>query len=189
MMDLYDAISDRHSVRAYTAEPVGREALDRILSAAMAAPSSMNTQPWHFHVATGVTREAVGTSMAQSTVHLKDYIDILPPEHIAEAERFFANLGGAPVVIGLSVPDSDDETTRTQTWIAAGCAIENLLLAACAEGLACCNLTVPMWVMEEMNAILSVPEGRVLVSLMIVGHPAETPHATERDLDRVTYLG
>jgi nitroreductase len=187
-MDLYDAVSDRHSVRSYTSEPVGREVLDRVLKAAMDAPSAMNAQPWQFHVATGVTREAVGTAMAQSTVHLKDYIDILPPEHIEAAERFFENLGGAPVAIGLSVPSSDEETFRTQVCLAAGCAIENLLLAGCAEGLGCCNLTVPLWIMDELDQILSVPTGRELVSLIIVGHPAEEPIAPERSFDHVAFL-
>jgi nitroreductase len=187
-MDTYDAIMNRHSVRAYTTEPVDREALDRILLAAMAAPSAMNAQPWHFNVATGATRELIGAAMAQSTVHLKDYIDVLPPERIEAAERFYANLGGAPVVIALSIPSSDDGMDRTYNQVAAGCAIENLLLAACAEGLGCCHLTVPLWVMDEMRGILSVPEGRELVSLVIVGHPAEAPLATVRSSDHVTYF-
>jgi nitroreductase len=187
-MDAYDAIMNRHSVRAYTTEAVDREVLDRILRAAMAAPSAMNSQPWHFHVATGVVRELIGAAMAQSTVHLKDYMDVLPPEHIEAVERFYASLGGAPVAIALSIPSGDDGMDRTYDRVAAGCAIENLLLAAHAEGLGSCHLTVPLWVMDEMRGILSVPEGRELISLIIVGHPAEAPQAPEHSFDHVTYF-
>ena len=188
-MDTYDAIMNRHSVRAFTDDAIDREVLDRILRAAMAAPSAMNTQPWHFYVATGETREAIGAAMAQSTVHLKDYIDVLPPERIEAAERFYANLGGAPVIIALSIPSTDDDADRVYSQIALGCAIENLLLAARAEGLGSCHLTVPLWVMDEMRGIISVPEERDLISLIIVGHPAETPLAPEHSFDHVTFLG
>lgn len=187
-MDLYDAIMSRHSVRAFTSEDVDSAALDRMLRAAMAAPSAGNAQPWHFYVVTGDTRERVGGAMAQSTVHLKDYIDELPPERIEAAERFYANLGGAPVLVALSVPRSDDPMGRTHNDIAAGCAIENLLLAARAEGLGACNLTVPSWVMDELDEILEVPVDRELVSITIVGHPAEAPLAPEHSFDHVTVL-
>jgi nitroreductase len=187
-VDTYDAIMHRHSVRAFTTAPVDREVLERMLRAAMAAPSAMNAQPWQFYVATGATRERIGAAMAQSTVHLKDYIDVLPPERIEAAERFYASLGGAPVVVALSIPGGDEGMDRTHDLVAAGCAIENLLLAACAEGLGCCHLTVPLWVMDEMRGILSVPDGRELISLVIVGHPEEAPLAPEHSFDHVTYF-
>jgi len=187
-MDTYDAIMNRHSVRAYTTEAVDRDVLERMLRAAMAAPSAMNAQPWYFYVATGATRELIGAAMAQSTVHLKDYMDVLPPERIEAAERFYASLGGAPVVVALSIPSSDDGMDRTYNQVAAGCAIENLLLAARAEGLSSCHLTVPLWVMDGMRRILSVPEGRELISLIIVGYPAEAPLAPEHSFNHVTYF-
>lgn len=187
-MDIYDAIMNRHSVRAFTTDAVERDVLDRVLRAAMAAPSAMNTQPWHFYVATGAVRERIGAAMAQSTVHLQDYIDVLPPERIEAAERFYASLGGAPVVVAMSIPSSDDGMERTHNQVAAGCAIENLLLAARAEGLGCCNLTVPLWVMDELDGVLEVPRGRELISLIVVGHPAEVPAAPEHSFDHVTYV-
>lgn len=187
-MELYDAIMSRHSVRAFTSEPVSRDSLDRVVRAAMAAPSAMNSQPWRFYVTTGETRERIGGAMAQSTAHLRDYLSELPPDRIEAAERFYANLGGAPVAIAISIPVTDDPAERTHNQVAAGCAIENLLLAATAEGLGCCNLTVPAWVMEEMDQILEVPVDRDLVSIVIVGHPSEPPLAPEHAFDHVTFL-
>ena len=43
-------ILTRVTVRKFTDEPVGDEDLRLLLQAAMAAPSSMNLQPWHFIV-------------------------------------------------------------------------------------------------------------------------------------------
>jgi nitroreductase len=50
----YDAVVvGRRSIRGYKPEPVPRALIEEVLSVAMRAPSSMNTQPWHFTVLTG----------------------------------------------------------------------------------------------------------------------------------------
>ena len=48
-----DVVLGRRSIRGYLDKPVPRELIEEVLSLAMRAPSSMNTQPWHFHVITG----------------------------------------------------------------------------------------------------------------------------------------
>jgi nitroreductase len=53
MKSAMDVIASRRSVRVYNPEkPVEKEKLDSILEAARLAPSSNNTQPWHFIVVT-----------------------------------------------------------------------------------------------------------------------------------------
>ena len=50
----YDAVVvGRRSIRGYKPDPVPRELIEEVLAVAMRAPSSMNTQPWYFHVLTG----------------------------------------------------------------------------------------------------------------------------------------
>ena len=50
----YDAVVvGRRSIRGYKPDPVPRALIAEVLAVAMRAPSSMNTQPWHFHVITG----------------------------------------------------------------------------------------------------------------------------------------
>jgi nitroreductase len=187
-MDIYEAIHSRRSVRLFEDRAVDRKVLDRLLAAAGEAPSSANSQPWHFHVATGSTREAVVQEMALSTVYLQEYLESLPPEGHAAAERFFATLGGAPIVIGVSVPVAEDALTQINHYIAAGCALENLQLAVTAEGLGACNLTFSFWVRDKLAETLQVAEGREIISLVILGHPAEAPEAKPRNSDSVSYL-
>ncbi len=52
-MDVYEAVTSRRAVRGFTDEPVSREVLERVLSAAAWAPSGSNVQPWHIYVVTG----------------------------------------------------------------------------------------------------------------------------------------
>ena len=52
-MKFDEVVLGRRSCRGYKQEPVARELIEEILGLAMRAPSSMNTQPWHFYVITG----------------------------------------------------------------------------------------------------------------------------------------
>ena len=52
-MQFDEVINGRRSIRGYKPDPVPRQLIEEILALAMRAPSSMNTQPWHFHVVTG----------------------------------------------------------------------------------------------------------------------------------------
>ena len=52
-MDVYEAVSSRRAVRGFTDQPVPREVLERVLSAAAWSPSGSDLQPWHIYVVTG----------------------------------------------------------------------------------------------------------------------------------------
>ena len=52
-MDVYEAVTSRRAVRGFTDQPVPREVLERVLSAAAWSPSGSNIQPWHTFVVTG----------------------------------------------------------------------------------------------------------------------------------------
>ena len=52
-MKFDEVVLGRRSCRGYKQEPVARRLIEEILALAMRAPSSMNTQPWHFYVITG----------------------------------------------------------------------------------------------------------------------------------------
>nr|WP_064570750.1 nitroreductase [Gordonia sp. LAM0048] len=52
-MQYDEVVLGRRSIRGFTPDPVPRDLIEEILALAMRAPSSMNTQPWNFHVITG----------------------------------------------------------------------------------------------------------------------------------------
>jgi nitroreductase len=53
-VDVYEAVKSRRAVRGFTDQPVSREVLERVLTAAGNAPSGSNLQPWNIYVLTGV---------------------------------------------------------------------------------------------------------------------------------------
>ncbi|MDC0432263.1 nitroreductase [Hyphomicrobiales bacterium] len=52
-MEFDDVIKGRRSIRGYKPKPVSKKVLEEVLELAVRSPSSMNTQPWHFHIVTG----------------------------------------------------------------------------------------------------------------------------------------
>jgi len=52
-MEFDDVVLGRRSIRGFKTDPVPKELIREIVRLATRAPSSMNTQPWNFHVVTG----------------------------------------------------------------------------------------------------------------------------------------
>ncbi len=187
-MEVFDAIRSRRSIRAFESRPVDREVIDRLIDAATYAPSRMNSQPWHFHVCTGDARKRVAEVMAMNTAYVQEYLDVLGPEVIEYAARFYADLGSAPVVIGISAIRVDDPTAWLDDAIAVGAALENLLLTVVEEGLAACSLTAPHWIRDRLVEAFEVADGSELMALIVLGYGCEIPREKERHTDIVTYL-
>jgi nitroreductase len=59
MMTFDEVVQQRRSIRGYLNKPVSRRLIEEILALAMRAPTSMNTQPWHFYVVAGDPLERI----------------------------------------------------------------------------------------------------------------------------------
>lgn len=145
----------------------------------------MNEQPWHYHVATGAARAEVGKIIAQATVHLVEYIDQLGPERYEYALQWYSSLGDAPVVIGVSMGSPTSKRDGTNKMLAVGASIENLLLAATAQGLGACNVTFTSWVREEIDEFFDIPEDRMIVAMIAIGYPSEIDSVSPRHREDV----
>jgi len=118
-MELEQAMQERRSIRGFQDKPVPRALLEEIIALANRAPSSMNTQPWHFHVLTGAPLEAVregnSTRMLQGVPPVREIVDHGAYEgphrdrQVAIAKQLFAAMGIA----------REDKEMR-QDWVMRG---------------------------------------------------------------------
>src|SRR5215472_8725724 len=65
MLDLDQAIRERHSTRLFLRQPVPRELLNEALALAQHAPSNSNIQPWHMVFAAGACRDRLGAALIE----------------------------------------------------------------------------------------------------------------------------
>lgn len=189
-MDVFESIEKRHSVRAFRPDQVPHEMLKRIIRAASLAPSAMNRQPWRFYVTTGDTRRRVGEVMAQGTIHLEEFIDVIGPERHTEAVQWYSELGNAPVVVVCTMPVVDDEFWQLNTHLSIGAAIENILLAATGLGLGACNITFSFHVRDELAQTLGIPDDREIAAIVAMGFAESAqPRPPAHQADVAEFLG
>ncbi len=126
-MELYEAIHARRTIHNYEAEPLEEGVIERILSAAHMAPCHKLTWPWRFNLVGPQARREI----VEIGVRLKggDH----PPERLVQAIHAKVLNPGALVVVTQVL--CDDDHRRQEDYAATCCAIQNLQLAACAEGL------------------------------------------------------
>ena len=124
-MDLYQAIHQRRTIHSYQAQPIPGDALDRVLDAAHMAPNHKLTWPWRFVLVGPETRQA----LLPIAFELKRAVDPVIQNKIREK---LINPGALVVVTQIR---SDDEFRAHEDYAATCCAIQNMMLAAKAEGL------------------------------------------------------
>ena len=195
-MNFYDVIEARKSIRKFKSEPIDKVVLDRILAAAMHAPSGKNRQNWRFYVLTGKKRDEYLKLSQKSWLGIKEILEKrLKPSLYQFTERFFFTLGDAPVVIIVySLNDSEEKylTSIGSVYMA----VENLNLAAVAEGLGSCTMGAPLEIKDEVNAFTKADqlpefkEGRLeLLCAVVLGKPDHNPPKAPRQLEgRIHYL-
>jgi nitroreductase len=175
-MSVLDAIYQRRSVRHYAARVPGKRLIGQLLKAAVHAPTAMHEEPWAFAVIQDkalldrlsesakelLRREARGVD----TPHAKHTLDL-----VNEPEFHVFYQVGTLIVIYSKQPGP---FAAADCWLAA----ENLLLAACAEGLGTCVIGFAVSVLNtpEWKAELNIPPELTAIAPVILGWPAgETP--------------
>jgi len=159
---VFEAIKSRRSVRAFTREDVSEEEVEKLIDAARWAPSAGNIQPWEFIV---VRKPQIKRGLSIAALD-QTFIEEAPVVIVVCANQIRSGHGyGARGVHLYCLQDT-------------AAAIQNMLLAACALGLATC--WVGAFREEEAKKALNLPEGVRPVAIIPVGHPAEKPLARSR---------
>jgi coenzyme F420-0:L-glutamate ligase/coenzyme F420-1:gamma-L-glutamate ligase len=191
------SISTRRTIRSFGTGDVPREAVEEAIRAACTAPAPHHARPWRFTVLeSDESRRALLAAIAEAwRTDLRR--DRTPEETIERRiSRSDAVLGTAPMLIVPWVrfegahPSPDAERAHAEQemfLLSAGAAIQNLLLAMHAQGLASCWISSTLFCQEETRAVLEVDEewfalGTVAVGRLPEGEPPERPAL---DLDAI----
>jgi nitroreductase len=160
-----EAIFDRCSIRKYTNKPVNDDIIEKLLRAAMAAPSAGNQQPWEFVV-----------------IRDRETLNKIPTFHP------YANmLHESPLAI-LVAGDIEREK-HAGYWVQdCSASTQNILLMAHKLGLGAVWLGV--YPSEErvdgLKDLFSLPECIIPFSLVSIGYHAEQKEAISKfDTNRI----
>jgi nitroreductase len=155
-----DMVRHRQSVRAYSAEPLKRECLERCLEAARLAPSACNAQPWKFIVVDNNELKNALADATQDRFIPMNHFTKQAPVHIVvvrEKANLTSNLG--QIIKNKEYPLID-----------IGIAVEHLCLQAIEEGLGTCIIG---WFNEKkVKKLLGIPSNKRAELIITIGHPA-----------------
>jgi coenzyme F420-0:L-glutamate ligase/coenzyme F420-1:gamma-L-glutamate ligase len=176
-------VQGRRSIRRYQDRPIPRPLLERILTAAIWAPSAHNRQPWRF-CAIDSPAGKLALSQAMGDRWQRDLAaDGADPEFIQRrVATSHARITGAAalVVAAVSLEEMDtypDPARSEAEWLMAvqstALACQNLLLAAHHYGLGACWMCAPLFVPDTVRGILNLPETWHPQALITLGYPAE----------------
>ena len=188
---LYKAIYTRRDVRShFISKPLSDEVLARILNAAHHAPSVGFSQPWNFVlIRDDVTKEKIKKSFEQEKTKSASNVD-----HQKKEKYLSLKLEGilesnvnicitydptkfGPFVIGRSsIPETGIYSVC--------CAVQNLWLAARAEGIGVGWVSILS--IELLKEALSLPDHIIPIAYLCLGHVSE--FAEKPDLENAKWL-
>jgi nitroreductase len=198
-LDVYEALRQRKSIRAYRPDPVSRATIERILAAAGRAPSGTNIQPWRVRVVTGAARArlvdaVLSFRIANPGVEKWNY-PYYPAKwkdpYLARRRKVGWDLYG---LLGIGRADkaqiaaqhnrnftffdapvglifSIDNDLERGSWLDYGMFVQSVLLAAEAEGLATCPQACWVGHADIVAETLSFAPNERLVCGVALGFP------------------
>lgn len=187
-MKFYEVVNRRRTIRDFSSEPVEEEAIRRIIAAGLKAPTNDHLRDWHFVVVNdeaaadrliSLVPEEVSGAQVDSILqywNLKDenqknmYRDAIPKQY-----QMLRQAGA--LVIPLFRQKTDllrpESLSALNAFASIWCCIENIFLAAAAEGYACA-LRIPLGMEQEhARSVLGYPRDYCMPCFIAIGKPAD----------------
>jgi nitroreductase len=192
-MDLFSAMENRQSARAYIDKPVSRADVEDILQHAAMAPSAINVQPWQYVVVYGEEKDRLVRRLQKAHCERKiscgpGTADPLPETFrnrsrraskamrpaVAElglefnqfVEEGSASFYGAPIAIIVTI----DRLFPKIRYLDVGLSVAYLLLAAQAKGLATCPIGLITAYAEDIADILDIANNKEILLGIALGY-------------------
>lgn len=168
-MSVLEAIDQRRSVRSYLPHKLDWPTINSLLAAAVRAPTAVHEEPWAFVIVQDPAMLRRISDRARLAFADEPHADLLARgghalDIFADPQFNIFHNAGTLIIIG---------TQMTGSFVAADCwlAAENLMLAACATGLASCVIgsAVAALNLGEIKDELGVPSDFVAVAPIVVG--------------------
>ena len=201
-MDYNEIVHERRSIRGYQQKPVPRELIEEIIDLAKRAPSSMNTQPWHFHVITGEPLERIrkgntekmmsGSAVDREIKMNHGYEGPHRERQIEIAVQLFEAMGiarddkerrmdwvmrgfrqfDAPVSIVITVDKALADDTIAH--FDCGAATYGLVLAAWSKGIGSVINGQGIMQSSVVRENANIPEDQVIMTCVAMGYPDDS---------------
>lgn len=197
MMQLDEAMRQRHSVRSFLNKPVSYDDVIHLLDNARQAPSGANTQPWQVAVVTGQAKQRLSEAMLRAftlvTKTNADYqyyplswqqpyldrrracglqlyrsLNITKKDKAAQQAQWAANYRSFDAPVMLLFWMNG--LMQTGSYLDLGMFLQNIMLCATAQGLATCPQAALAEYPDIVRSQLALPDDGQIVCGMALGY-------------------
>jgi len=194
------AITSRHSMRAFLPTPIDRSDIEAMLEVAARAPSGSNTQPWKAYVLTGTIKERLSREI------LATQADPTKVAELTEEYRYYPHEWVSPYIdrrrkvgldlyklLGLGRDDKDgmkaqhnrnfvffdapvgiiftmDRIMNQGSWLDFGCFLQSFMVAARARQLDTCAQAAFNRFHKTIRRVTGIPENEIVMCGLALGH-------------------
>ena len=160
---------------------VDDDVIDDLLRLASWAPCHKRTWPWRFCVVRGDARADLGATVADAMQRAGD-----PAAKVDKARTKYSR---TPVVLMVGSAAGDTPNRTSENRDATVAAVQNLLLAATARGLATYWGSCPVGANDDVARFAGFDDGTTIVGLFYLGWATASPEAPERPAPLVNRRG
>ncbi|MEI8239402.1 MAG: nitroreductase [Actinomycetota bacterium] len=194
-------VNERRSIRGYQQRPVPRALVEEIIELTKRAPSSMNTQPWHFHVITGepldhiregnTSRMMAGAGIDREIALNHGYEGVHRTRQVEIAVQLFEAMGiqrddkarrqdwvmrgfrqfDAPVSVVITLDKELEHDTIAH--FDCGAATYGLVLAAWSKGLGSVINGQGIMQSSVVREVANIPDDEVIMTCVAMGYADE----------------
>lgn len=174
-MDVNQAIRTRRTIVKFRDELIPPDTLEAILAAGIWAPNHHLTEPWRFVIVGPETQNQLAGLFGEWKAAKVPAEDATRYARVRdEHERKFRAF---PTVVAVACSREGDELQQREDYAATACAIQNIQLAAWAEGIGVKWSTAGIIRHPLAYHLLETdPTQFEIVGLLFIGYPAEIPN-------------
>lgn len=185
-IDTFDAIRGRRSIRRFRPDPIDPDTLKEVIEAARWAPFGTARDDRVMIVLGGEPKDRLVHFLDVRLAQVLEVIGEGPSRQtLTYARSLVPVVDDAPVLVAVFTATGREGAELSVA--SAACAIENLMVAAHARGLASCYMTGAIYLADEIAAQLGLSDHR-LIGIVPLGEPA-TPGGRREEFPAVVWRG
>ena len=198
-MEFFETVEKRRTVRDFENEEIPAEIIEKIIGAGLKAPTNDHMRDWHYIVIRDKNTLVKLLDIIPKGISDEDMEQLLKDWNLNDSEQqsCYKNavpkqhkmlMDAAAVIIPLLKQKTDilhpDNISHLNGFASIWCSIENIFLAATAEGYGC-NLRIPLGNEEEYaKSVLGFPDDYFMPCFIGIGKPKkDAPVIKQKDID------
>lgn len=187
-MDFYDVINNRRTIREFENDDIPMETIERIVDAAMKAPSNDHLRDWEYIVIKdkNVMKKVLDVDSIPRDFSDEEMNELAKAWNLNDKDQFEAYKLAVPkqyrmlyeanaLVIPIFKEKVDilhpADISHLNVFASIWCSIENFLLASTYEGLGCSLRIALANEMDNAKNVLNIPEGYFIPCFLGLGKP------------------